>query len=59
MDINAKTEKGTVFNLPLSGTSDVSQKDFIVFESASQKAETKKQKKKNKETPGYELNFKQ
>lgn len=57
MDINAKTEKGTIFNLPLSGTSDVSQKDFIVFESASQKAETKKQKKKKKESRGYELNF--
>jgi hypothetical protein len=57
MDINAKTEKGTVFNLPLSGTSDVSQKDFIVFESASQKAGNVKQKKKKVESRGYELNF--
>jgi hypothetical protein len=48
MDINAKTEKGTVFNLPLSGTSDVSQKDFIVFESASQKAGNLKSKKRKR-----------
>ena len=57
MDINAKTEKGTVFNLPLSGTSDVSQKDFIVFESSTQKLLTQKQKKKKIENRGYELNF--
>jgi hypothetical protein len=57
MDINAKTEKGTVFNLPLSGTSDVSQKDFIVFESAAQKTQSPKQKKKKVESRGYELNF--
>jgi hypothetical protein len=57
MDINAKTEKGTVFNLPLSGTSDVSQKDFIVFESSNQKLLTQKQKKKKVENRGYELNF--
>ena len=31
IDIDAKTEKGTVFNLPLNSTETVSDKDFITF----------------------------
>lgn len=31
MDINAKTEKGTQFNIPLSGPSEVSENNFISF----------------------------
>ena len=57
MDISAKTEKGTVLNLPLTGTSEVNQQDFIIF---SSKANPKKQagaKKKVVENKGYELNF--
>jgi len=31
IDINAKTEKGTVFNLPLNNSETISTKDFITF----------------------------
>lgn len=57
MDISAKTEKGTVFNLPLSGTSDVSQQDFIVFEKAGSGNTDVKKAKRKAESKGYELNF--
>ncbi len=57
MDINAKTEKGTVFNLPLSGAGDVSQQDFIVFETTETKAAESAKLQKKTESKGYELNF--
>lgn len=57
MDITAKTEKGTVFNLPLSGTSDVSQQDFIVFETSGSGNTVGKKQKQKAESKGYELNF--
>lgn len=57
MDITAKTEKGTVFNLPLSGTSDVSQQDFIVFETSGSGYTVGKKQKQKAESKGYELNF--
>ena len=58
MDINARTEKGTVFNLPLSGTSDVNKQDYVVFQSVSGSKENKKSKQPRKvEAKGYELNF--
>ncbi|MBC7861762.1 MAG: translocation/assembly module TamB, partial [Bacteroidia bacterium] len=31
LDINLKTEKGTIFNIPLSGPASVSENDFIIF----------------------------
>jgi hypothetical protein len=48
MDINARTEKGTIFNLPLSGTSDVNKQDYVVFQSVSGSKENKKSKQTRK-----------
>ncbi|MFN5369895.1 MAG: translocation/assembly module TamB domain-containing protein [Bacteroidia bacterium] len=58
MDINARTERGTVFNLPLSGTSDVNEQNFVTFQSASGiKNSVKGSNTKKVEAKGYELNF--
>nr|WP_121270963.1 translocation/assembly module TamB domain-containing protein [Pedobacter schmidteae] len=43
IDIDAKTEKGTVFNLPLNSSETVSSKDFITFVSKDTTAYVKKQ----------------
>lgn len=43
IDINAKTEKGTVFNLPLNSSETVSSKDFITFVSKDTTTYVKKQ----------------
>lgn len=39
MDINLSPEKGTVLNIPLNSTSDVSQSDFITFIDKSKKSD--------------------
>jgi len=57
MNISAKTEKGTVFYLPLTGTGDVSQQDFITFVSSENKTYTTAIPTKKPESKGYELNF--
>jgi hypothetical protein len=57
MDINAKTERGTVFYLPLSGTSDVSQQDFITFEKKGTTQALNKLSSRKVTSKGYELNF--
>lgn len=58
MDINARTERGTVFNLPLSGTSDVNEQNYVTFQSASGAKNTEKSISSRKvEAKGYELNF--
>ncbi|MFN5319768.1 MAG: translocation/assembly module TamB domain-containing protein [Bacteroidia bacterium] len=58
MDIKARTEKGTVFNLPLSGTSDVNQYDFVTFRSANKtNAAAPPKKVSNDNASGYALNF--
>lgn len=58
MDIKARTEKGTVFNLPLSGSSDVNQYDFVTFRSASKKNTNETSKKIIRDkSSGYALNF--
>jgi hypothetical protein len=57
MNISAKTEKGTVFYLPLSGTSDVSQQDFITFVSKDSSNSSIKEKRRVPESKGYELYF--
>lgn len=43
IDIDAKTEKGTVFNLPLNSSETVSSKDFITFISKDTASYVKKQ----------------
>ena len=43
IDINAKTEKGTIFNLPLNSSETVSDKDFITFVSKDTTQAVKKQ----------------
>ncbi|MDR6785698.1 hypothetical protein ABIE26_004408 [Pedobacter africanus] len=43
IDIDAKTEKGTVFNLPLNSSETVSSKDFITFVSKDTTNYVKKQ----------------
>ncbi len=53
IDINAKTERGTIFNLPLNSSETVSEKDFIRFVS---KDTLQNQKKQTFE--GLTLNFK-
>jgi hypothetical protein len=57
MNINAKTERGTVFYLPLTGTGDVSQQDFIVFEKKENRNKIIKNKLRVAKSKGYELNF--
>lgn len=58
MDINARTERGTVFNLPLSGTSDVNEQNYVTFQSvAGAKTSEKRTKTRKIEAKGYELNF--
>jgi hypothetical protein len=57
MDINAKTERGTVFYLPLTGTSDVSQQDFITFEKKGTTHNLNKVSTRKVSSKGYELNF--
>ncbi|MES2418545.1 MAG: translocation/assembly module TamB domain-containing protein [Bacteroidota bacterium] len=54
IDIDAKTEKGTIFNLPLNSSETVSDKDFITFVS---KDTTQVIKKKNN-FDGLRMNFK-
>lgn len=55
MDINARTEKGTVFNLPLSGTGEVSQQDFITFEKKGTIQPAARRKRAMAQAKGYEL----
>ncbi len=57
MNINAKTEKGTTFFLPLTGTSDVSQQDFITFEKKGEIKPLRKLSSRKISSKGYELNF--
>jgi len=57
MNISAKTEKGTIFYLPLTGTSDVSQQDFITFVSSQGEGFSTAIPSKVSESKGYELNF--
>lgn len=54
IEINAKAEKGTVFNLPLNSTETISEKDFITFVA---KDTTQIIKKKNN-FDGLRMNFK-
>lgn len=52
--IDAKAEKGTVFNLPLNSTETVSDKDFITFVSK----DTTQNIKKRNNFDGLKMNFK-
>lgn len=54
IDINAKTEKGTVFNLPLNSSETVSDKDFITFVSK----DTTQVIKRSTSFNGLKMNFK-
>ncbi len=54
IDIDAKTEKGTVFNLPLNSSETVSSKDFITFVSK----DTTKIIKKQNSFDGLTMNLK-
>lgn len=54
IDIDAKTEKGTVFNLPLNSSETITDKDFITFVSK----DTTKTVKKRSSFKGLTMNFK-
>jgi len=54
IDIDAKTEKGTVFNLPLNSSETISDKDFITFVSK----DTTQIVKKQTSFDGLTMNFK-
>lgn len=54
IDIDAKTEKGTVFSLPLNSSETVTDKDFITFVSK----DTTKVIKKQSSFEGLSMNFK-
>ena len=54
IDINAKTEKGTIFNLPLNSSETISDKDFITFVSK----DTTKIVKKVSGFEGLSMSFK-
>ena len=57
MDISAKTERGTIFYLPLTGTGDVSQQDFITFVSKNKANSQSTAKNVIPQSRGYELNM--
>lgn len=58
IDVNAKTEKGTVFKIPLSDTEFIGDTSFIYFFSPEEKKALKKGKSVNvKSVKGLELNF--
>ncbi|MNK06768.1 hypothetical protein D3C87_246680 [compost metagenome] len=54
IDIDAKTEKGTVFSLPLNSSETITDKDFITFVSK----DTTKVVKKQSSFEGLSMNFK-
>ncbi|GAB1463767.1 translocation/assembly module TamB domain-containing protein [Pedobacter sp.] len=54
IDINAKTEKGTIFSLPLNSSETITDKDFITFVSK----DTTKVIKKQSSFEGLSMNFK-
>jgi len=54
IDIDARTEKGTVFNLPLNSSETISDKDFISFVSK----DTTQVVKRNNRFNGLTMNFK-
>ncbi|RZK52751.1 MAG: translocation/assembly module TamB, partial [Pedobacter sp.] len=54
IDIDAKAEKGTIFNLPLNSSETVSDKDFITFVSKDTTKTTQKKPSFN----GLKMNFK-
>ena len=54
IDIDAKTEKGTIFNLPLNSSETISDKDFITFVSK----DTNQVVKKQTSFDGLTMNFK-
>lgn len=54
IDIDAKTEKGTIFNLPLNSSETISDKDFITFVSK----DTTQIVKKQTSFDGLTMNFK-
>ena len=53
MDINARSEKNSVFFIPLYGSEEVNENDFIKFVSASGKESRKSEEEKNR----YEVNL--
>ena len=57
MDINAKTERGTVFNLPLFGADEVNQDNFINFVDRKNPVPVDIKKRRKVEPKGFELNF--
>jgi TamB, inner membrane protein subunit of TAM complex len=54
IDIDAKTEKGTIFNLPLNSSETITDKDFITFVSK----DTTKIVRKQTSFEGVSMNFK-
>lgn len=56
-DIKAKTEKGTVFSLPLYGASEISQDNFIVFINKKDTFQTMSEKLKSQTVKGFTLNM--
>jgi len=57
MDINARTEKGTKFYLPLYDAGEISKQDFITFEKTGLATRHIRKKKVLGNSKGYELNF--
>lgn len=57
MDISAKTEKGTVFHLPLGNTGELSQQDFITFEKKGTVKKLVARQSRQYRSRGYEVNF--
>ncbi len=56
MDIQARTERGTQFNVPLEGATDVSESSFITFRSRDT-VNVVKTKKNDVDLSGIQLNF--
>lgn len=56
-DIKARTDKGTIFSLPLYGASEISQDNFIVFINKQDTLQTQANKKKSQTVEGFTLNM--
>lgn len=57
MDINVSPSKGTVINIPLSGSSEVLQSDFITFVNKKEAEEDEKEQRQVVNTSGIRLNM--
>ncbi|MFN4123808.1 MAG: translocation/assembly module TamB domain-containing protein [Flavobacteriales bacterium] len=57
MDVAARTERGTVFNLPLYGAEEINQDNFITFVDSRNPQPLELKQRRKIEPKGFEMNF--